>query len=102
MRIGSRPAAATRVGTGSGSRALPGRPGAPDLRSHRASQPDQEAAPHSHLRRGATAAACRPRTAPAAAQLRYGFGTLPDLAAGRAAPAAPHPVAADARTFAPA
>ena len=46
----SGPAAATRAGTGPGPGALPGRPGAPDLRSHRASQPDQEAAPDSHLR----------------------------------------------------
>jgi len=43
----------------------------------------------------------RPRTAPPA-QLRHGLLPLPHLAADRPTLAAPHPLAADARTFAPA
>jgi hypothetical protein len=47
---GSGPTSADRPGTGHRAGPLPRRPGAPDLRSHRAPQPQQEAASHSDLR----------------------------------------------------
>ena len=50
LRLGAGPAAPDRAGTGSGAGALSRRPGAPDRRRRRASEPEQEAASHSDLR----------------------------------------------------
>src|ERR1039457_2758663 len=98
LGVGAGPATPDRFGAGSGTGALPRRPGAPDCRHHRAPEPEQEAASHPDLRGSAPAAASRSGTTSAAVELRHGFLPLSHPATGGPTAAEAHAFLADARS----
>src|SRR6267378_3432807 len=102
LRLGAGSAPSGGAGAESGTGALARRSGAPDRRGRRAFEPGQEAASYSHLRRSATVAASGLGATPAAVELRHGLLALSHPAAHRPASAASNPIAADARSAAPA